>query len=506
MRFARRCVFEAALVRPQGITRQRGGANQVEIACARLLPLAAAVFAVFAPMGRWLWGRWFSTGGEALNGCLFFLIMALAAARIATLPKDADYSPFSGLAASIFFIVSGAFASRFIPRLAGAAMAFSAIYWAIVSSLPRGERERSSALWALILLSLPYEPSFQFVFGYPLRRAAAVLSALVLPGVRAVGLSLSNGEMEVFVDAPCAGAGFVSGMLFLASGAALIFGLNWLRTACALMVGIFCAIASNALRAALLFAGYSGLLPVKFHRYESAIGLACFAVSGISLALAASRLGGKRARVSGKRREFSPLRSRRRSYAMAALFFALCAISLVPGASRGGGMAVVGPRAKAAWPAAWEGRALFPAPPDESTEFFMRSFPGEFKEFFAIGESGAEDGYFPETERIVMRFVREATRQLHPAEDCFKGAGWKIAPAPLHVDRNGRRWSAFFAEKPGYGVAVRQCVISIPGDGLPSAEASAVSWPDVSSWYWDVARPGAEHPPSALAVTVVREL
>jgi exosortase/archaeosortase family protein len=492
-------------MRPQAVAPQRGGANRLEIACARLLPLAAAAFAVFATMGRWLWGRWFSTGGEALNGYVFFLIMALAASRLAALPKDADYSPAAGLAASIFFIASGAFASRFIPRLAGAAMGFSAIYWAIMSSLPRGERERSPALWPLVLLSLPYEPSFQFVFGYPLRRAAAALSALVLPGVRAVGLSLSNGEIEVFVDAPCAGAGFVSGMLFLASGAALIFGLNLLRAAFALMAGIFCAIASNALRAALLFAGYSGLLPVKFHRCESAIGLACFVFSGILLALAAGRIGGKRARVSGKRREFSHQRAGRRSYAMAALFVALCAISAVPGVSRGGGAAVA-PRAKAEWPVAWEGRALIPAPPDESTEFFMRSFPGEFKEFFAIGESGAEDGYFPESERIVMRFAREATRQLHPAEDCFRGAGWKIAPAPLHVDRNGRRWSAFFAEKSGYGVAVRQCVISVPGGDLLSAEASAVSWPDVSSWYWDVARPGAEHPPSALAVTVVSEL
>jgi hypothetical protein len=295
-------------------------------------------------------------------------------------------------------------------------------------------------------------------------------------------------------------------MLLLASGAALIFGLNLLRTVFALMAGIFCAIASNALRAALLFAGYSGLLPVKFHRCESEIGLACFAISGVLLALAASRLGGKSACVSKKRREFPPGGAAGRSYATIALFVALCAMSLVPVVSRGGGGATVAPRAKAEWPVAWEGRVLIPAPPDESTEFFTRSFPGEFKEFFAIGESGAEYGYFPETERIVMRFAREATRQLHPAEDCFRGAGWKIAPAPLHVDRNGRRWSAFFAEKSGYCVAVRQCVISIPGGDLLSAEASAVSWPDVSSWYWDAARPGAEHPPSALAVTVVSEL
>jgi hypothetical protein len=29
-----------------------------------------------------------------------------------------------------------------------------------------------------------------------------------------------------------------------------------------------------------------------------------------------------------------------------------------------------------------------------------------------------------------------------------------------------------------------------------------VSWPDVSSWYWDTARPFSAVPPTAIAITV----
>jgi hypothetical protein len=126
-------------------------------------------------------------------------------------------------------------------------------------------------------------------------------------------------------------------------------------------------------------------------------------------------------------------------------------------------------------------------------------------EFSSVNESDAEDGYFPETQ-VLMRFVRNVTRRLHPAEDCFRGAGYKITPTPLRADQNGRRWSGFIGEKSGRTVAVRQCVISVPNGDLRAAETSGVSWPDVSSWYWDTARPGAKNSPVALAVTVVENL
>ena len=360
---------------------------------------------------------------------------------------------------------------------------------------------RFAALWPLLLLSLPYEPSLQFVIGYPLRRLAAILAAAVLPGVSASGVALAGGPLEVYVDAPCAGGGMLSWTLTLAGGVSLVFGLNGFRTAVMLASGLACAVIANAFRAAILYAGYAGFAPFGFQRYESATGLFCFALSGILIVSAARRLG-KAQETSGRLRAGANLR---RNFALTAAALLLCVLSFAlfmaarenTAADAGGG--------PVRWPASWEGQALVPAPRGETAEFFTRDFPGEFMEFFSINEADAEEGYFSETQ-VLMRFVRNATRRLHPAEDCFRGAGYRITPTPLRADRSGRRWSGFIGEKSGRRVAVRQCIISVPDGDLAAAEMSRVSWPDVSSWYWDTARPGAENSPVALAVTVVEKL
>jgi hypothetical protein len=117
-----------------------------------------------------------------------------------------------------------------------------------------------------------------------------------------------------------------------------------------------------------------------------------------------------------------------------------------------------------------------------------------------------EDGWFPERDRLVLRFVWRATRRLHPAEDCFRGAGYRITPLPIRVDERGREWSGFVGEKNGRILTVRQCVISAPGEDLSRAETYTTrSWPDVSNWYWDVSRPLSALPAAALAVTLIDE-
>jgi hypothetical protein len=123
-------------------------------------------------------------------------------------------------------------------------------------------------------------------------------------------------------------------------------------------------------------------------------------------------------------------------------------------------------------------------------------------------DAETESGWSAPTDRLVLRFTRTATRRLHPAEDCFRGAGYKINPMPLQIDGQGRKWSAFAAEKSGRSIEARTCVISVPDGDLRQAEprlANRPSWPDVSSWYWAVARPGSERSATVLAVTVITE-
>lgn len=472
-----------------------------------LPPLSSAI--ACGPIWPWLWGRWFGVGGEALQGGLFVIISCGIVTRLAM--RGRNRVPFSphvpSLFAAILFVLSAGLLFRSIPRLLSAALYFSALYWSIQAVQSQRERRDSAALWPMLILSLPYEPSVQFVFGYPMRVLAARFAAAILPGnVHTVGCALSDGVLEVFVDAPCAGVGMLSGMLLLAAGAALIFRLDWLKTAFLMAFGLLCALSSNALRAAILYSGYAGIFKFKPHQYESATGLSCFAASAIFLALAAHWLRGNRKRkIAANDRRDERQTTQKTSFAKTVVFvfLASCLFTAAAGAYQRRPADERAPETPILWPEFWEGRKLTPASASPETELFWRNFPGTFREFIMQPASEVEDGWFPEESRLALRFVWRATRQLHPAEDCFRGAGYKITPAPLLLDENGRAWSGFIAEKSGRAVNVRQCVISVPGGDLRRAEYDvAKSWPDVSSWYWDVARPTGEAA-AALAVTVM---
>jgi exosortase/archaeosortase family protein len=498
-------VAAVVVLAAQSPQRGRKGLHGV-IAWRCFFPPFAAAFACW-PVWPWLWGRWFGTGGEMLQGCLFFGVAGYCFVRLRGTRRQ-KFSPFLPDAFSLFvaasFLVIARIASPFVPRLLGAGLFFSALYWSLRASFPSEDRKESAALWPLLLLCLPIVPSLQFVFGYPLRASAAWLAAKALPGVRAVGCGLSDGVVEVFVDAPCAGAKMLSQMLLLASGAGLIFRLDWLRTAFLLFTGLLCALWANASRAALLFIGYSGTLPVSFRLDESVTGLSCFAVSALLLTAAAYWIRG-RGNFHAARTDFPAARSRKNGRASAAVvfYFVTCVfIAVLGGLPQHRPVVELPPNIPVLWPASWEGRQLIAVPASPETEFFWRDFPGACREF---AMQPKDDEGLAAPDRLVLRFVRRATRQLHPAEDCFRGAGYKIKPLPLLNDEKGRGWSGFVAERPERRWTVRQCIVTVRDGDLRRAENTKTerSWPDVSSWYWDAARPGTASSP-ALAVTVIR--
>jgi exosortase/archaeosortase family protein len=359
-----------------------------------------------------------------------------------------------------------------------------------------------------MLLGLPHGPSLQFVLGYPLRLSAARLAALALPGdVRAVGCGLGDGTIEVFVDAPCAGAGMLSGMLVLAAGAAIIFRLDWRKTIVMLFAGALCALSANASRAALLYAGHSGMMRFQFQQFESATGLFCYAVNGLMLAALAFFLGGKsmaRTPSTDETAQNVRLPGRRRVAAIAIAHIIICSsVAVASALPSGRHMPERISDISIIWPSSWAGRTLIPSAPNPDTENFWRGFPGAYREF-KMRNGDAEDGLYPEYDRLVLRYVTGATRLLHPAEDCFRGAGYKIKHLPMQIDEAGREWSGFDCEKSGMRYTVRQCIISAPNGDLREVEndLTARTWADVSSWYWDAARPNGGKS-SALAITLI---
>lgn len=470
----------------------------------RFLPVAATLLASLS-FYPWLWERWFGPGGEALSGGLFFFLIAGTVFYFFRTrdERTIEAPDTSTVATAAGFLLAAAVLFPFVPRLLCAGLLFSALYWSIRASLPHAERSGSFALWPLLLLSLPHGPTLQYVLGYPLRVLAAHLAAVVLPGnVRATGCGLGNGVVEVFVDAPCAGAAMLSVMLLLAAGVALIFRSGALRTMLLLIAGVLCAVVANALRAALLFAGYAKILPLPFQRIESATGLFCFGMGALVLSAAAFMTTPHPKKTSGERQASLADRRQAKSvllHTLAAVLFLTTSLSA--------------PRQsperlddkEILWPLTWEGHVLIAVPATADTAAFRANFPGACREFSMQTEENLSEGRMAES-RLLLRFVRGATRQLHPAEDCFRGAGYEIKAAPLLVDRKGRAWSGFFCEKSGRRYTVRQCVLGLPDSDLRQAEhATLPTWPDVSAWYWDAARPFSSAPPNALALTVITE-
>ncbi len=93
---------------------------------------------------------------------------------------------------------------------------------------------------------------------------------------------------------------------------------------------------------------------------------------------------------------------------------------------------------------------------------FARYFPGKIEMY-------SFDGGI-----VILRQVNQMTRSVHPAQDCFKGAGYKVALKPHFVDAGKRMWGTFGAERGSENYRVRERIIGKTGG----------AWTDVSSWFW----------------------
>ena len=118
------------------------------------------------------------------------------------------------------------------------------------------------------------------------------------------------------------------------------------------------------------------------------------------------------------------------------------------------------------WPSTFEGKTLTPLPLNEMENRFATDFPGRIARF--------TDG----EREIIIRWVTEATRKMHPASDCFQGLGFSVKPLAAHRDENGSLWAGFAATKGDERLRVRERIHSDSGE----------TWTDVSAWYWSALR------------------
>ncbi|WP_372525322.1 hypothetical protein [Piscinibacter sp.] len=114
------------------------------------------------------------------------------------------------------------------------------------------------------------------------------------------------------------------------------------------------------------------------------------------------------------------------------------------------------------WPTQWEGRALRPLALSAVEQRFAARFPGQIARL--------TDG----EQVLVWREVNAPTRMLHPAADCYRGLGYRIAQAHLERDAQDRLWRCFVAERDGRRLRVCERIVDAQGQ----------AWTDASSWFW----------------------
>src|SRR5687768_9175052 len=129
-------------------------------------------------------------------------------------------------------------------------------------------------------------------------------------------------------------------------------------------------------------------------------------------------------------------------------------------------------------PAQWQGQPLRPLALSEVEQRFARQFPGTLARM--------TDG----REVLVLRAVHRPTRMLHPAADCYRGLGYRVASEQLQLDGEQRLWRCFEAMRAGQRLKVCERIVDAQGAGFT----------DTSAWYWAALLGQSQGPWQAITV------
>ena len=113
-------------------------------------------------------------------------------------------------------------------------------------------------------------------------------------------------------------------------------------------------------------------------------------------------------------------------------------------------------------PTQWNGQPLRPLALSPLEARFARSFPGSIARM--------TDG----THQLVLRNVRQPTRMLHPAADCYQALGYRIQDTRLEMQEEHGLWRCFTANKAGQRIRVCEQI----------RDAQGQVFTDTSAWYW----------------------
>lgn len=424
------------------------------------LNLAIAGLAIVAFWSVWLFysERMFDGSDEPLGVVALISFIAFA------LKKKAADRPQISMYLSIIFLLCYVITFFSISKLASAFLAVlsiaSLISWLIV---PLKVQE-----YVLALLSLPLVASINFYLGYPLRVMVAKLAALMLAlgGVMAkpVGTMLEFQGKTVYVDAPCGGVKLMWFSLF--TTACLCSYLNWStrKSIIFLSLAFLLSILANSLRVTSLFYVETGLVKLPYWNesiLHQAIGLIIqlFLLAGIVLLI----LNYRKDDTEKVNQEPPKARRKENKIALALVLCLLMISSILPFIRSKSTTKITRKSISFHLPEALSNESLSQVEMPERHKPFLKDFPGTVKLFRN-----------PDNSLLVVKFIKTATRKVHPASDCYKGAGYKIEWEPIEIKESGSAWSHFLAIKGQTRLSVKERIIDSQGN----------QWTDASSWYW----------------------
>lgn len=388
----------------------------------------------------------------------------------------------------------GAYAltSSLLPMLIRAGFAVTAIVLA-VSYIAFGKRLHLG-IWGLGMLALPVVATMQFYLGFPLRMIITHACSLLLScagyAVQQSGTDLVWNHHVVGIDPACSGVKMLWTGLFASFSLACLHRLNSVRTAVLAIATIAIVMLGNMVRATSLFLldVMKSRLPFAVPEWlHSGIGIVVFAFIVLAVAVIAMLLAKRQDRCSLGSAPMPPIQVAPlewRSYMTNVMLTIVCiavavAPYIVPSTPK---IISHSNHQQASLPKVIDGAAVQELPLSSAEQQFSKGFPGQIHKL--------TDG----RRQIIYRVVFEPTRQLHSAEDCFKGLGYKTESLPNFHDREGHSWGRFQATLRTTKRPVRLIVRERIFDG------SNDSWADVSAWYWAALLQNARGPWVALTI------
>ena len=438
----------------------------------------AAFAATLWPAWTWAAAR-LADGSDDPLGLAAIAVLAVAVVRLAPQLRREPSLRWLAIAAALAAAATAVLATG--PALLGALIAALSLAAALRAFMVGGTP--SIALAGLTVLALPVVSSLQFYAGFPLRVITAeastrLLDVLGFTAERQGSAMVVDGRL-VIVDAPCSGVQMVWMAYFCACTVAWWARLDDRVFATRVAgVGLVVLIGNVVRNSVLVGLEARGSAPAWLHEAVGTVVLALVCIAVVLIVGRSSRnslplpLAGEGRGEVFRENDCAPWR-----LPLATLLAACAVVPFFASRNHATSDAHAGP-ATAELPHEWNGRPLRPLALGAVEARFASHFPGRIARLT------------DEQSVIVWRDVTAPTRMLHPAADCYRGLGYRIADARLERDAGGQIWRNFIASRDGHRVRVAERIVGRDGS----------TFTDASAWFWAARLGRSQGPWQAITV------